>query len=62
MYNSGKGVPQNDEEAVKWTRKAAEFADKKSKINLGLLLTHQWQAFCIRLSRRGVGDLSPQCH
>jgi TPR repeat protein len=35
MYDNGEGVPENDAEAVKWYRKAAEQGDAKAQNNLG---------------------------
>ena len=37
MYEYGKGVPENDAEAVKWYRKAAEQVDADAQYNLGLM-------------------------
>jgi TPR repeat protein len=36
MYVDGKGVPQNDVEAVKWFRKAAENGAVRGQLSLGL--------------------------
>ena len=36
MYFAGKGVPQNDAEAVKWYRLAAEQGDARAQFNLGV--------------------------
>ena len=35
MYENGKGVPQDDAEAVKWYRMAAEQGDADAQFNLG---------------------------
>ena len=35
MYGNGEGVPQDDEEAVKWFTKAAEQGDVDAQYNLG---------------------------
>jgi len=35
MYANGRGIPQNDAEAVKWYRKAAEQGDASAQYNLG---------------------------
>ena len=35
MYHYGRGVPQDDLEAVKWFRKAAEQGYAKAQKNLG---------------------------
>ena len=35
MYDNGKGVPENDVEAVKWFRKAAEKGYAYAQFNLG---------------------------
>ena len=37
MYVKGDGVPQNDAEAVKWWRKAAEQGHAKAQNNLGVM-------------------------
>ena len=37
MYDKGKGVPQNDLEAAKWYRLAAEQGDAAAQYTLGLL-------------------------
>jgi TPR repeat protein len=34
MYEDGRGVPQNDAEAVQWYRKAAEQGHAKARANL----------------------------
>jgi hypothetical protein len=36
MYDSGNGVPEDDAEAVKWYRKAAEQGYADAQFNLGL--------------------------
>ena len=36
MYDDGKGVPQDDAEAVRWYRKAAEQGDADAQNNLGM--------------------------
>ena len=36
MYQEGRGVAKNDEEAVKWYRKAAEQGCAKAQYNLGV--------------------------
>ena len=35
MYNEGTGVPENDAEAVKWYRKAAEQGHTQAQFYLG---------------------------
>jgi TPR repeat protein len=35
FYAKGRGVPQDDAEAVKWYRKAAEQGDANAQYNLG---------------------------
>ena len=35
MYDNGRGVPQDDAEAVRWYRLAAEQGDAKAQYNLG---------------------------
>ena len=54
MYNQGKGVPKDNQLAVKWFRKAAEQGDAKAQNILGLMydmgegvpqdyiLAHKW--------------------
>jgi TPR repeat protein len=37
MYDKGRGVPENDAEAVKWWRKAAEQGDADAQHNLGVM-------------------------
>ena len=37
MYYNGKGVKQDDAEAVKWFRKAAEQGEAKAQFNLGVM-------------------------
>ena len=37
MYTYGRGVPQNDAEAVKWYRKAAEQGFAQAQYNLGVM-------------------------
>jgi TPR repeat protein len=37
MYSNGKGVPEDDAEAVKWYRKAAEQGHEFAQYNLGLM-------------------------
>ena len=37
MYDYGKGVPENDVEAVKWYRKAAEQGHKVAQHDLGYM-------------------------
>jgi hypothetical protein len=37
MYTEGKGVTQDDKEAVKWFRKAAEEGDADGQYSLGLM-------------------------
>ena len=36
-YANGDGVPENDAEAVKWFRKAADQGDAKAQVDLGLM-------------------------
>ena len=35
MYDNGEGVPEDDREAAKWYRKAAEQGDASAQFNLG---------------------------
>ncbi len=38
MYDNGEGVPENDAEAVKWYRKAADQGNAEAQSNLGLCM------------------------
>ena len=40
MYDYGRGVPEDDTEAVKWYRKAAEQGVAKAQYNLGVMYTN----------------------
>ena len=37
MYNTGRGVPQDDAEAVTWYRLAADQGDARAQFNLGVM-------------------------
>ena len=37
MYDNGRGVPEDDREAVEWYRKAAEQGNAGAQLNLGLM-------------------------
>lgn len=37
MYDNGRGIPENDAEAVKWYRKAAEQGHASAQGNLGVM-------------------------
>ena len=37
MFNNGRGVPQNDAEAMKWFRLAANQGDAEAQFNLGVM-------------------------
>ena len=37
MYEFGEGVPENDAEAVKWYRKAADQGHAQAQYNLGVM-------------------------
>jgi hypothetical protein len=37
MYQAGRGVPQDDAEAVKWTRLAADQGDANAQTSLGVM-------------------------
>ncbi len=37
MFDRGKGVPQDDAEAVRWYRRAAEQGYARAQFNLGLM-------------------------
>ena len=37
MYAKGQGVPQDDQEAVRWSRLAAEQGDAVAQCNLGVM-------------------------
>ena len=36
MYDNGEGVPQDDAEAVRWFRLAAEQGEARAQFNLGI--------------------------
>ena len=40
MYETGKGVPEDDKEAVVWFRKAAEQGFTNAQYNLGWMYAH----------------------
>ena len=40
MYHTGKGVPEDDQEAAKWFRKAAEQGDARAQFNLRNMYVH----------------------
>ena len=42
MYDNGEGVPENDAEAVKWYRKAADQGYAQAQFNLGVMY-RQWR-------------------
>ena len=42
MYAEGKGVPENDAEAVKWFRKAAEQGNDSAQWRLGAMYNYGW--------------------
>ena len=42
MYLNGWGVPEDDAEAVKWYRKAAEQGDADAQSNLGGMYANGW--------------------
>jgi hypothetical protein len=37
MYDNGEGVPENDAEAVRWFRKAADQGHDNAQSNLGIM-------------------------
>ncbi|CAK0761840.1 conserved hypothetical protein [Gammaproteobacteria bacterium] len=37
MYRDGRGIAQDDQEAVNWYRKAAEQGDADAQFNLGIM-------------------------
>jgi uncharacterized protein len=37
MYANGEGVPKDDTEAMKWSRKAADRGNAAAQLNLGLM-------------------------
>ena len=45
MYASGEGVPEDDKEAVKWYRLAAEQGYAQAQYNLGLACTTRAKVF-----------------
>ena len=40
MYDNGDGVPENDAEAVKWYRKAADQGHASAQYNLGVMYSN----------------------
>ena len=44
MYGAGRGVPQDDAEAVRWYRLAAEQGEASAQYNLGVACTAQVRA------------------
>ena len=42
MFDNGKSVPQDDEEAAKWLQKAAEKGDAKAQDKLGVMYRFGW--------------------
>ena len=39
MFQNGKGVAQDDKEAIKWYRKSAEQGNADGQVNLGWMLS-----------------------
>lgn len=44
LYSAGKGVPQNEAEAIKWYQMAAEQGNKFAKMNLREIASKKGQA------------------
>jgi hypothetical protein len=40
MYANGRGVPEDDREAVRWYRKAAEGGNPQAQLSLGVMYEH----------------------
>ena len=40
MYDRGAGVAEDDREAVKWYRRAAEQGDASAQLNLGFMYSN----------------------
>ena len=40
MYSNGEGIPENDREAVKWFRLAAEHGFSDAQLNLGIMYSN----------------------
>ena len=62
MYNDGRGVPQNDAEAVKWFRKAADQGAAPAQFNLGNMYNDgrgvpQNDAEAVKCFRKAAGVL-----
>ena len=56
MYEKGRGVPQDDAEAVKWYRLAAEQGNAYAQINLGAMYRQRPGRAA---GRRGGGEVVP---
>lgn len=69
MYANGQGVPQDYEEAFKWTRLAADQGHAMAQINLGLIYANGLgvpqsfkEAFKWTQLAANQGNTSAQCH
>ena len=58
MYDNGRGVPEDDRQAVLWYRKAAEQGDARAQFNLGPCTTTV-RAFPRTTSKLMRGSISP---
>jgi len=68
MYDKGRGVPQDNAEAVKWYRKAAEQGDVIGQNNLGemyekgkgvpkdYVLAYMWYNLATAIDSKGIRD------
>ena len=52
MYQNGRGVPQDDAEAAKWFRLAAEQGDAEAQHNLGVMYDNVSSSIFREWSRR----------
>jgi uncharacterized protein len=54
MYGFGRGVPQDDAEAVRWYRKSAEQGHPQAQYNLGYMY---YYGYGVPRNRVGANDL-----
>ena len=68
MYDKGEGVPEDDQEAAKWFRRAAEQEYAKAQANLGFIhangkgvlqnyvLAHMWSNIAASNGNKTAGE------
>ena len=68
MYSHGRGVPQDDQEAVKWYRRAAEQGEDSAQYNLASMyvsgngvpqdyvFAHMWANLAASQGGEGAGE------